>query len=314
MGRSIALHVVSDTEDDDFDIASQIAIVRRAMAEVEIPSNAHGLGLAYRELTRLATLAEKIVSAAVLSELSDDSGVAKACSKALFGVQDGRRSLERLRASRPSRVRLETIRRKLHAVLATLGEALAHTEHASTDDAESDLERALRVRHLVSDFYGAIPWQANGSASRAWALLVANAELRILLKGASFGRGLDAHLGQLAALRERIAGWQAKRPDPVSTSRLYTELLGVSSVLSSLSARPEVKRHDDRALLELSALLAHRNFDDRMAERAVDVLCSLRGMDCMLDRLIVALPLDPRRVLKLVLRRVTELRARSLPS
>jgi hypothetical protein len=228
-------------------------------------------------------------------------------------VQDAQRLLDQLSAPRPARARLEAIRRKLHAALAGLGEVLA--AHDGVERPTNDLERVLQFRNMLSDFYAAIPWENGGpTGSRVWALLVANAELKILLKSLSFGAALEAPRSTLAALGERISGWQAKRPGPGSTSQLYTELVGVSSVLSTLSARPEVKRHDARALVELSALLARRTFDDTMTERVVDVLATVRGLDSELDRLIVALPLDPHAVLSLMLRRVTQLRARSLAS
>lgn len=314
MGRSSSAAAKPDIEEEDFDASSQIAILRRAVAEIEIERDSErGLASARRELTRMAMLAEVTVSAIGSTELAGESeNLSDACSMALFGVQDARRLLDRIRAPRPSRTRLETIRRKLHSALSMLGEALAPFDASGTRG--SELERALYARNLVSDFYTAIPWESSGSMSRAWALLVANAELRILLKHMPLGGPLEAPRHALAALGERITGWQAKKRDPASTSQLYTELVGVQSVLSSLSARPEVKRHDSRALVELSALLAQRNFDDRMTERAVDVLSNLRGMDATLDRLIIALPMDPREVLLLVLRRVTELRARSLAS
>lgn len=295
-------------------MSSQVAILRRAVAEIEITRDSErGLAAARRELARMAMLAEATLAAIAVTELVEESAsVSRACTVALFGIRDARRLLERLRAPRPSATRLETIRRKLHAALATLGEALAPYDVPGKPSGE--LERTLYVRNLVSDFYTAIPWEGAGSMSRSWALLVANAELRILLKHMTFGGALEAPRNTLAALGARITGWQAKKRDPASTSQLYTELVGVQSVLSSLSARPDVKRHDSRALVELSALLAQRHFDDRMTERAVDVLVNLRGMDPTLDRLILALPMDPREVLLLVLRRVTELRTRSLAS
>lgn len=318
MGRSnFVAELVDDREEEDFDVPSQIAILRRAVAEIEIGREPRGgRGSALEALTRMAALAEETVTAIAWMDLSeadedDHEELADACAVALFGVQETRRMLEQLRAPRPSRARLEAIRRRLHGALAALGEAFALCDRG---EHSTDLERALHLRNLVSDVYGAIPWEKGGPTSRVWALLVANAELKILLKSGSFESGFEAPRNALTSLVERISGWQAKRPNPSATSQLYTELVGVSNVLSSLSARPEVKRHDARALVELSSLLARRTFDDTMTERVVDVLASLRGMDGALDRLIVALPLDPPSVLALLLRRVTELRARALAS
>ncbi|HEY8942664.1 MAG TPA: hypothetical protein VIM73_00325, partial [Polyangiaceae bacterium] len=176
MGRSSSLAVTDEREDDDFDAPSQIAILRRAIAETDIPSDAdRGLRAALRDLTRLSAIAEATVSSIALSDAvcaSDE--LREACSMALFGVQDARRWLERLRAPRPSRTRLETIRHKLHAALSTLGESFAAQEWpgVSSRRPTSELERSLQMRHMVSDFYGAIPRTTNASASRAWALLV----------------------------------------------------------------------------------------------------------------------------------------------
>jgi len=319
MGRSSSLAVTDEREDDDFDAPSQIAILRRAIAETDIPSDAdRGLRAALRDLTRLSAIAEATVSSIALSDAvcaSDE--LREACSMALFGVQDARRWLERLRAPRPSRTRLETIRHKLHAALSTLGESFAAQEWpgVSSRRPTSELERSLQMRHMVSDFYGAIPRTTNASASRAWALLVANAELKILLKAAEFPRELTEQRDELVALGERIDGWQnEKKPASAAVAALYSELEGVAGVLSSLNARPDVKRHDARALTELSALLSRRTFDDCMTERVVDVLATLRGMDAKLDRLMVALPLEPAAAMVSILRRVTELRARALAS
>jgi hypothetical protein len=314
MGRSTSAAISREEYDDEFDIPSQIAILRRAVAEIEIGRESQrARGGALRDLMRISALAESTVSAIAMLEVTDeDPELAQACAVALFGVQDAQRLLDQVSAPRPSRARLEAIRRKLHAALAGLGEVLAI--HDGVDRPSNDLERALHVRTLLSDFYGAIPWEKGGPSSRVWALLVADAELRILLKSVSFSEALEAPRTSLVTLGERLAGWLAKRPGPSATSQLYTELVGVSNVLSMLSARPEVKRHDARALVELSALLARRTFDDTMTERVVDVLATVRGMDGELDRLIVALPLDPPGVLALLLRRVTQLRARSLAS
>lgn len=319
MGRSSTAVVTEDFEEEDFDVPSQVAILRRAVADVVILSDTQrGLSNALRDLMRLSALSEATIYSILLSDFVEESEALKeACSMALFGVQDARRWLDRLSAPKPSKARLERIRHRLHSSLALLGETLASDERAPAPVSRrpaSELERLLKTRTLVSDFYGAIPWQASSPSGRCWALLVAGAELKILLKHDSVSRDLAAQTSELVSLCERLDSWQAKKSNPASTSKLYAELNRVSGVLASLSARPELKRHDTRALVELSTLLAQRGFAGCLTERVVDVLSALRGLDSTLDRLITSLPHDPPGALSSILRRVTELRARSLAS
>lgn len=313
MASSIAL--VEDVEEIDFDAPSRIAILRRAVAEVVVSAGAEReLRTALGELTRLSALAEGIVSEMTLDH--ERQLWKGSCRAALVAVRSTRRSLDQLKNLEPSRARIGAIRSKLHAALATLSEVVASSERpgANLPAEKSELERALEMRRAVSDFYGAIPRHTTQSSSRAWAISVARAELKILLKGTTFPLELRGPRDELLALAERLDLWQAEEADSESTSRIHAEVLGVARILNALSARPEVKRHDARSLLELTALLSRRNLDDCTAERVIDVLVGVRGMDTTLDRLIQALPLDPSGALALILRRVIELRTRSAAS
>lgn len=308
MARSQAL--AEDLVDLDFDPAGQVAIVRRAIAEIPVKEELD-LGATTQRLARLSALAEAIVSKLATA----DQGAAwkKSRRNTLVALREARRELD------PSGLaldRLTTIRSQVHHALAQLGEALAVVPRIEEQQCQGvdRLAEALQIRRSVSDVYQAIPWHTSRSSSAAWAVSVARAELKILLKTTFFSSEFEGIHEKLSSLAARLDLWHEGDRDPFSTSRLYNEVFGLSGIMVLLSARSEVKRRDAQSLIELTALLSRQTLDGGTAGRVIEALVALRGLDTTMDRLITNLPLEPVDGLSSILRRVLELRARTAAS
>lgn len=300
--------------EQDFAWAAQFAIVRRAVANLWIlgdlpdtkPSVLRG------DLIRLCTLSETLISALATTDLASDTGLGEGCSNALLAVRDVRRRLSLMPIRTASRPAMEMIRRRLYMVLASLSEQLAGLE--VIDVARGELDQALFMRQLVSDFRGAMVAVVRGRTNLSWSLIVARSELGILLQEPGMSAGPARERTQLLALHRRLARSSGTRLDQAKKSRLHADVLETSSLLVSLSRRPDVKRHDGRALGSLALLLSRGRFSMAVAAGAVESLAVLRGMDPVLDRLMLEVPFDPQRLLAIIARRVSELRAQALAS
>jgi hypothetical protein len=307
------------TPNDDFDLPARLSILRRAVATLAILSEGPGATsvTVTRELGRYAALASASVALVSQSARAGrDARLHRTCSAAAEAVLEVERRLEALPVRRASRLALEMIRRRLYGALAALSERLAPTDAprrlAAAPPAE--LERALAMRQLVTDFHGAMLAIGRKRSQATWALIVAEAELAIVLELPAFALGPEAQQKKLSSLHARIARFRSGRRDASSKTKLLDEVFDASSLLSALNLRADVKRHDARALAELSLLLTRSALTLAIAANAAETLAELRGMDPELDRWMLELPFDPARVLQQVRRRVSELRACALAS
>jgi hypothetical protein len=290
MPRSTSL-AHDELSDDDFDAASQLAILRRAVAGVVLTGNFSPSELAATrtQLRRFRSLAE-----VVLALLGEHDLAAEA-----------RRINGRMSTQLPTRAVLELVRADLHAMLVRAAEALPVTDLPRTDG-------ALALRALLSDFHASLLSEEDHSA--AWALTVAHAELSLLLRQAALMRGPARERAALAALVARARRWQQSGADADQAAELREQVEASAELLDALSQRPEVRRHDERTLRELAALLTRGHHDLELAGHAADRLSALRGLDLELDRLMLDLPLEPLPALSRIARRVRQLRSAALPS
>lgn len=296
MPGSTSLALLDEAE-DDFDLHSRLAILRRAVAELVIgPNDApFRLSAARAQLVRYGGLSQIVLG--VFGETA-----------ALASV---RRLTRRLAGRLPSPLTLEDMRRQLHAALVRAARASAASDSSRTRfGADPELDAALSTRSLLSDFHGSL-LSITDHASLVWALRVADAELSILLRHPALERAPEPERSALSALRARTKRWRAGKRDADFAWALYGEVVASSNLLVALSERREVRRHDDRVLHELSALfLSSRRAGVAIAGHVADKLASLRGLDAELDRLMLDLPLRPAITLGRISRRVRQLRAR----
>jgi hypothetical protein len=309
----------TEQANDEFDAHARLTILRRALAELVIARTTSGAELVSlrRELCRLCALTEgTLLDPELVRVVGERRSLGAACAGAALTVRMVRQRLEQPSAKRPSRALLELSRRRAYQALARIAERLAASDAFGevTRGRETELSRALCMRRLMSDFQDAMLTGKSARSSAGWALRVALAELGILLRYRAVARGPETERRELSRLRQRIASFRQRSRNAASASKLRSELMDTSRVLAALNVRPEVRRHDNRALLELSALFTLRKPILELAYDAADTLVELRGMDRELDRLIASLPLDPPRILALISRRVGELRALSLAS
>ena len=303
------------TPDDDFDYPAKLCILRRAVAELVVLADAADVAARVAELQRLCNLAEMLVSSLAREEARrPGAGLRKSASATLLVLYRLRERLEVLAAQRPSRAAVEATRRSLYFALAALSERLAPRDGVSVVAARcsSELDRALAMRLLVSDFHGAMLATVRGRSNKSWSLAVAQAELAIVLGTPAFAAGPKAQRRQLRAVFTRVSRFRTGKRGALLRSRIQAKALATPALLASLSQRPDVKQHDARSLVALGALLSSRRYDPEVAAHAAEILASLRGMDLELDRLMLELPFDAARVLKRISQRVGGLRQRLL--
>lgn len=316
MGRQSAASA-AEARDEDFDLPAQLTILRRAVAGLEVLADAASPARCAADLVRYSALAEALVGAFAQSGLvRRDAGLRRATSATVLALFYVRQRLDALSARRASRAAIESIRRTLYSAVALLSERLAPLDVAASvpPRSMSELDRALSMRLLVSDFHEAVSSVARGRSNRTWTLLVAEAELAIAMQRPEFGLGPEAQRVQLTEVRARISRFKSGKSGTLSRSKLHAEVLATSELLVTLSRRPDVKRHDARGLAALAITLSGRSFNLSMAANAAETLGGLRGMDAELDRLMLELPFDPTSVLALIARRVSQIRARALAS
>jgi hypothetical protein len=313
MGRQTAASA-AELRDDDFDLPAQLTILRRAVAALPVLADAPSVALSAADLRRFCALAEAIVTSFAQEDVVRRDAALRRVSSAtvlsLFYVR------QRLDAPRLSRTALESIRRTLYAAVALLSEQVAPLDGVGVVAAKSlsELERALAMRLLVSDFHEAVSSVARGRSNMNWTLSVAEAELAIAMQRPAFVLGPERQRAELSEIRTRILRFKGKKSGVPSKSKLHAEVFATSELLVALSQRADVKCHDARSLAALSITLSGRTFNMAMAANAAETLAGLRGMDSLLDKLMLELPFDPASVLVLVARRVSALRARALAS
>jgi hypothetical protein len=91
---------------------------------------------------------------------------------------------------------------------------------------------------------------------------------------------------------------------------LYREASTIPAIAAELSAHPLLAEHDEQALSELSAFLAHEPSGDLLDSQVLGHLCSLRGLDDELDRLELTLIYGGAGALGSLSIRVADLRSR----
>lgn len=316
MARQSAVSATA-SRDDDFEYAAQLSILRRAIAELGVLSDSANAAACAADVSRFCGLAEVIVSSFAQGDLCRrDAGLRRAGSASLLALYQVRQRLEALANKRASRAAVDAVRRNLYAAVASLSERLAPLDGVGKVAARSltELDRALAMRLLVSDFHSTMLATSRGRANKSWTLQVAEAELAIAIRRPAFALGPEAQQRQLTAMLARVAGSKARKTGAPSKSRLQTEVLATSELLLALSRRADVKSHDTRSLTALSALLSARKLDLSVAANAAETLAGLRGMDAELDRLMLELPFEPSRALVQIARRVSALRVRALAS
>jgi hypothetical protein len=279
--------------EDDFDASSQLAILRRAVAEIVLPGKVSPSRLAAvrTELRRFCSLAELLFGQLGAGPLAATAGE--------LGARLGRRL--------PNRAELEHVRGELYGCLVHASRVLLALE----PEPES-AGGALSMRALLSDFHGSLLPRTDGAD--VWALTVAAAELSLLLEEPALAEAPARERTRLVALGARTERWSAGGRSADTASELYAEVTSSVDLLGSLSDRADVRRHDERVLHELVLLLARDEHDLDVAVGAAERLSALRGLDPELDRLIVDLPLAPAVTLKRIARRVRELCRGSLAS
>jgi hypothetical protein len=292
MARSLS-PAHDDVGDDDFDPSSQLAILRRAVAEIVLPGKLlpERLATTRAELRRFCSLAE-----VVLELVGEDEHATRANDLAA-------RMARRL----PNRALLASVRGELYDGLVDASRGLLVRDRASRDTGG-----ALSMRALLSDFHGAL--LPDTDDANVWALTVAAAELSLLLLEPALALGPAVEYGKLCALGARTERWSTSGRSAKGASPLYAEVRASIELLDGLSQYPEVRRHDERVLKELSQLLGRGTHDITLAVVAADRLSALRGRDRELDRSIADLPLDPEANLGRIARRVRKLCVASLAS
>jgi hypothetical protein len=316
MGRQSAASA-AESRNEEFDFPAQLTILRRAIAGLGVLADAPSPALSAADLSRYCALAEALVGSFMRSELAlGDAGLRRASSASALALFYVRQRLDALPGRRSSRVAVESIRRTLYAAIALLSERLAPLDVGANvpPRSMSELDRALSMRLLVSDFHEAVSSVTRGRSNMTWTLLVAEAELAIAMQRPEFALGPEAQRAQLCEIRSRISRFKSGKSRTQSKSSLHAEVLATSELLTTLSRRADVKRHDARSLAALAITLSGRTFNLSMAANAAETLGGLRGMDAELDRLMLELPFEPQTVLVLVARRVSQIRARALAS
>lgn len=311
---------VAFADESDFDAGSGLSILRRAVAELPLgdASSAASLNAGARSLERLCLVGVRMLDAL------RDSDVASLGDEELDGAAAElgavNEALGQLSARKASRLaEMDAARARLYETLVALSEAFAPSEPIGRvlgrHGVGTVLDQVLALRRLMSDFQSALlPTTGDDAMNLRWALVVADAELGILMRHPVFSCAPAATQAEFGALRGRIARWRRGRRGLVTASKLYADVAGSAKRLGRLSLRPDVKRHDTRALSELATLLQRGAPGLSLALQSADLLAAVRGLDGELDRLMLDLPLDPARSLRQIARRVTLLCSRALAS
>jgi hypothetical protein len=287
--------------------------LRWAVAEltIAIETPSAGLEAAERALTIFSQRATKLIQ-----DLDSDSELmADACYTAQFGIADARTSLAASGPLRVDRARaLHDARRKLHRSLVIVAEALAREGGARCSGVSGydapELRSLLALRHMFSAFRGGLISTGEQRSRLSWALEVAAAELSVLFANPVISDLPQRSQQVVSDLAKRVTAWGLREPDPVLGRSLYREASTIPAIAAELSAHPLLAEHDEQALSELSAFLAHEPSGDLLDSQVLGHLCSLRGLDDELDRLELTLIYGGAGALGSLSIRVADLRSR----
>ncbi|HKY37731.1 MAG TPA: hypothetical protein VJN18_17435 [Polyangiaceae bacterium] len=296
-----------------FEPTGRLVHLRWAVAElaitIETPSAA--LDAAERALRIFGQRATTLIQ-----NLETDSELlADTCYTAQLGIAEAQTSLRSSGPLRVDRARaLHAARRKLHRALVIVAEAMARQGGArcaavSGFDAP-ELGSLLALRQMFSAFRGGMISAGEQRARLSWALEVASAELSVLIANPVLS---DLPLGSqqlIHDLARRVTAWGLRQPDPVLGRSLYREAATIPSIAAELSAHPLLIEHDEQALSELAAVLAHEPSGPLLDSRVLGQLCSLRGLDSELDQLELTLIYGAAGALGTLSIRVADLRSR----
>jgi hypothetical protein len=296
-----------------FEATGRLVHLRWAVAEVGItiqtPSAA--LDAAERAMRIFSQNATKLIeSLESANELLSD-----ACYTAQLGIVEAQGSLSGSGPLRVDRARaLHGARRKLHGALIVVAEAMARAGGARSAAGSGfdapELGSLLALRQVFSAFRGGLISAGEQRARLSWALEVAGAELSVLLANPLLS-DLPLRSRQLVQdLAKRVTAWGLRAPDQALGRSLYREASAIPAVAVELSAHPLLVAHDEQALSELSAVLAHEPSGSLLESRVLGHLSSLRGLDDELDRLELALLYGATGALGSLSIRVTDLRSR----
>jgi hypothetical protein len=268
----------------DFDAGEQLAILRRAVAGIVLPGKhlPSGLAAIRMELLRFCALGQVVVALLGNRELVATVSELEA----------------RLARGLPNRAMLELVRGDLYDCLISASQLLA------AEAVPAAASAALSMRALLSDFCGAL---LPVTDDELWPLTVAAGELSLLLRQPGLKQWPARQRSRLTLLGARVRRWQARGSSRTEARELYAEVASTLDLLDSLNHRPDVRRHDERLLRELLHLLSRPTHDLSLAVCAAERLAALRGLDRELDRLIVALPLEPVLSLDGIARRISKL-------
>lgn len=296
-----------------FEPTGRLVHLRWAVAEIpiSIETPSAGLDAAERALRIFSQRAS-----ALLEELDGESELLEdARYTAELGVAEARSSLSQSCQLRAERARaLHASRRKLHRALIVVAEAMARDSGERSSSISGydspELGSLLALRQMFSAFRGALVSAGEQRARLSWALEVVALELSVLLANPVLG---DLHTRSQHSIRDlckRIAAWSLKEPDPVLGRALYREACAIPTIGVELSVHPLLLEHDERALSELSALLANEPSGGLLENKVLGHLTSLRGLDLELDRLELNLVYGAAGVLGTLSLRVSDLRSR----
>ena len=296
-----------------FEPAGRLVHLRWAVGELalglETPSTA--LDAAERALGIFGQRATLLIES-----LDDgDEQLDDACYAARVGIGEAMAALGQPRPLRVERVgALHDARRKLHRALVIVAEAWAR-EAAGRNSLvpgfdSPELGSLLALRQMFSAFRGSLISAGEERSRLSWALEVAAAELSILRANPAIS-DLPLRSQQLIEqLAKRVSDWGLKQADPVLGRALYREAFTVPEIALELSAHPMLIEHDERALSELSALLANEPASKLLEGQLLAQLNALRGLDAELDRQELNLIYGAAGVLSTLSLRVADLRAR----
>jgi hypothetical protein len=296
-----------------FEPTGRLVHLRWAVAEIAISIDTPSAGLDAAERA-LQIFAQRGIS--LIQNIDSDSDLmSDTCYTAQLGIAEARTSFSGSTTLRVERARaLHEARRKLHRALIVVAEAMAREGGARCASVSGydapELSSLLALRQMFSAFRGGLISAGEQRARLSWALEVAAAELAILLANPVLN-DLPLRSQQIVAdLAKRITAWGLRAPDPVLGRSLYREASTIPAIASELSAHPLLVEHDERALSELSVLLAHEPSGTLLESRLLGHLCSLRGLDPELDRLELALIYGAAGALGSLSIRVADLRSR----
>lgn len=296
-----------------FEPTGRLVHLRWAVAEIGIGIETPSAGLDAAE--RALRLFSQRATTLIQTLESDSELLADACYTAQLAVGEARSCLTASAPLRVERARaLHAARRRLHRALIIVAEAMAReagTRSAAVSSFDSpELVSLLVLRRMFSAFRGGLISAGEERARLSWALDVASAELSVLLASPMLADLPPNAQQTVADLAKQLSAWAAREADPMLGRALYRQVSMIPAIANDLSTHPLLVEHDERALSELAALLAHEPDAGLLEAQVLGHLCALRGLDAELDRLELTLIYGAPGALGALCVRVADLRAR----